>query len=212
MIEVKSYPMGDISTNTYVITDKKTGEVAIIDPAEADKTITADLLIKGKGKVKYILLTHGHFDHIGGAVYYKEKLGADILISKEDEPFLHDNRLNLSAYMGGNALEPFCADKTLEDGEIITLGESKIRFILTPGHTCGSGCFVLEEDKIIFSGDTLFFRSMGRVDFPTSNPSQMISSLKRLATMQGDYKVYPGHDRATSLQDERKNNIYMKNN
>lgn len=212
MIEVKTYPLGDIATNTYVITDTKTGDIAIIDPADVDKSLTTDLLIKGKGKVKFILLTHGHFDHIGGAVYYKDKLGADILISKEDEPFLRDNKLNLSAYMGGNSITPFCADRTLCDGDVVTLGNTELKFILTPGHTCGSGCFISEEDRIIFSGDTLFFRSMGRVDFPTSNPSQMISSLRRLATLQGDYKVYPGHDRTTSLEDERVNNIYMSNN
>ena len=209
MINVRTFTLGIMSTNTYVITDKTTGESALIDPACKDDALTEYLLSLGKDKIRYILLTHGHFDHIAGAGFYADMFSAKIVISLAEEPFLHDNNLNLSALFGNSQLACCNADITLKGGDKLMLGESEFQFMLTPGHTAGSGCFVFAEDRIIFSGDTLFCRSMGRVDFPTGNPSQMITSLHRLRDMQGDYKVYPGHDRPTILSDERKLNPYF---
>ncbi|MBQ8000563.1 MAG: MBL fold metallo-hydrolase [Ruminococcus sp.] len=209
MITVTTFQLGVMSTNTYVITDKATGATALVDPAGTDDSLTKHLQSLGKDAVKYILLTHGHFDHIAGARFYADMFSAKIVISLAEEPFLHDNNLNLSAFFGNSQLACCNADITVKGGDKLMLGESEFQFILTPGHTCGSGCYVFPEDRIIFSGDTLFFRSMGRVDFPTGNPSQMITSLHRLRDMQGDYKVYPGHDRPTSLEDERHFNPYF---
>ncbi len=209
MINVRTFTLGMMSTNTYVITDKTTGESALVDPACKDDALTEYLLGLGKDKIRYILLTHGHFDHIAGAGFYADMFSAKIVISLAEEPFLHDNNLNLSALFGNSQLACCNADITLKGGDKLMLGDSEFQFMLTPGHTAGSGCFVFAEDRIIFSGDTLFCRSMGRVDFPTGNPSQMITSLHRLRDMQGDYKVYPGHDRPTTLSDERKLNPYF---
>lgn len=209
MINVRTFTLGIMSTNTYVITDKTTGESALVDPACKDDALTEYLLSLGKDKIRYILLTHGHFDHIAGAGFYADMFSAKIVISLAEEPFLHDNNLNLSALFGNSQLACCNADITLKGGDKLMLGDSEFQFMLTPGHTAGSGCFVFAEDRIIFSGDTLFCRSMGRVDFPTGNPSQMITSLHRLRDMQGDYKVYPGHDRPTTLSDERKLNPYF---
>lgn len=209
MITVKTFHLGVMSTNTYVITDKATGESALVDPACKDDALSEYLLSLGKNKVRYILLTHGHFDHIAAAADYAVMLSAKIVISKAEEPFLHDNNLNLSALFGRSQLQPVNADITLNEGDVLSLGEAQFKFILTPGHTAGSGCYVFPEDKVIFSGDTLFCRSMGRVDFPTGNPQQMMNSLSRLRDMQGDYTVYPGHDRPTTLEDERRFNPYF---
>lgn len=209
MINVRTFTLGIMSTNTYVITDKTTGESALVDPACKDDALTEYLLSLGKDKIRYILLTHGHFDHIAGAAFYADMFSAKIVISLAEEPFLHDNNLNLSAFFGNSQLACCNADIALKGGDKLMLGESEFQFMLTPGHTAGSGCFVFDEDRVIFSGDTLFCRSMGRVDFPTGNPSQMITSLHRLRDMQGDYKVYPGHDRPTTLSDERKLNPYF---
>lgn len=208
MISVKTYSVGALGTNAYVITDCDTNYTAVIDPGNTSVELTNALNEIGKENIKYILLTHGHFDHIGAVQEYKEMFDAKVVISKLDEPFLSDNNLNLSAqFLRG--LEPVKADITLDDEDTVSLGNTNIRFILTPGHTCGSGCFVCEEDKLIFSGDTLFYHSVGRTDFPTGNPTTLISSLGKLNLLQGDYKVFPGHDRSSTLSEERTHNPYF---
>lgn len=208
MIDIQVFPVGALGTNAYVITDKETGKAAVIDPGVADKKLTEALDAIGEDNLEYVLLTHGHFDHIGGVSEYEQKYGPQIVISELDAPFLSDNSLNLSCklYRG---LTPVYADITLKDGDIVTLGNTKLKFMLTPGHTQGSGCFISEEDRVIFSGDTLFYRSVGRSDFVTSNPDDLLKSLKKLANLQGNYRVLPGHDMETSLEDERAYNPYL---
>ena len=208
MIDVKSFPVGYMGTNAYVITDKDTGDVALVDPGSTDSALS-EYIDSVSDNIKYILLTHGHFDHIGGAGEYADKHDAKIVISSLEEDFLTDNNLNLSC-MFFRPLDPIKADITLNDGDILTLGNTAFKFIHTPGHTKGSGCFVFEADRAIFSGDTLFFSSMGRTDFPTGDPLTMLTSLRRLRDLEGDYKVYPGHDRTTTLSRERDSNPYLR--
>lgn len=208
MISVKTFSVGVLGTNAYVVTDYATNHTAVIDPGNTSTELTEALCEIGKDNIKYLLLTHGHFDHIGAVPDYQEMFGAKVVISKLDEPFLSDNKLNLSAqFIRG--LAPVRADVILNDEDIIILGNTRLRFILTAGHTCGSGCYVCEEEKIIFSGDTLFFRSVGRTDFPTGNAETLIKSLGKLNSFKGDYKVYPGHDRTTTLNEEREKNPYF---
>ena len=123
MIDVKAFTVGVMGTNAYVIEDKDTGAVAVIDPGFADSELTAYLDSIGKDKIKYILLTHGHFDHIGGAFYYSRRYDAEIVISEQDEDFLGDDSLNLGS-MVSSPLEPFCADTILADGDKLTLGNT----------------------------------------------------------------------------------------
>ncbi len=208
MIDVKVFKVGVLATNSYLVTDKETGKVAVVDPGFADKRLTAALEEVGKETVEYILLTHGHFDHIGAVFEYAEKFGAKVVISALDAPFLSDNSLNLSGRLF-RGIEPIEADITLDDNDTVTLGNTVLRFIHTPGHTCGSGCYVSEEDRIIFSGDTLFYRSVGRSDFATSDPVALLDSLHKLMNLQGDYRVLPGHDMETSLSEERMYNPYL---
>ena len=201
MIDVMLFPTGVLGTNTYVIKDKETDFIAIVDPGCEDRALTSYLDSVPKLKIRYILLTHGHFDHIGAAEFYKNRYDAKIIISSEEADFLKDPDLNLSG-MFAKSLEPVSADTYVLDGDVLGLGRSKFKFMLTPGHTRGSGCFVFEESSVIFSGDTLFYSSIGRTDFPTSDPSQMQNSLKKLATLTKDYTVYPGHNQITSLARE----------
>ena len=161
--------------------------------------------IKG-ADLEYILLTHGHFDHIGGVKAVFEKTGAKVLISKEDEPMLSSSILSLAAFCGG-VQNNTAAYGNVADGDVITLGESKIKVIATPGHTKGGVCYVCDNN--VFTGDTMFFCSCGRTDFPGGSSQEIMQSLKKIAGLKGDLTVYPGHDRFSSLDFERANNPFL---
>lgn len=203
-MKVISEKFGSMDNNCSLIIDEKTNQSALVDCNEFSQKMI-DMI--GDTDLKYILLTHGHFDHIIGVKSVKEKYGAQVVISKEDEPMLNSSKLSLAVFCNApqNNVE---ADIIVKDGDEITLGEIKIKVMATPGHTSGSVCYIAEN--CIFSGDTLFYCSCGRTDFPSGSPEQMMSSLQKLKALDGDYKVYTGHNNLTTLDFERKNNPYMK--
>ena len=204
MLDVKYDVFGSLQNNCYLITDTATGKSALIDCTE-DSEKMKDFI--GPAQLEYILLTHGHFDHIGGVKAVKELTGAKGVISREDEPMLSSSKASLAAFTGAKKNHTD-ADVTVGDGDKIQLGESVITVLATPGHTRGGVCYLC-SDKL-FTGDTLFFCSCGRTDFPGGSSAQMLASLKKLADLPGNYTVYPGHDRISSLDFERSNNPYMK--
>ncbi len=207
-MKVEAFQVGIISTNCYVLTDDN-GLGLVVDPAAPSQELNKKIEQFEDGRIKYILLTHGHFDHIGYADELRRKTGAKIVIYKGEEKFLRNSALNLSSFMGGLKIAPFDADVVVNDEDKIPFGENFIRVIHTPGHTSGSCCYII--DDILFSGDTLMAGSMGRTDFPTGNYDEIIESLKRLRNLEGDYKVYCGHGSSTTLEYERNNNFCMKN-
>lgn len=209
MINVETFPVGYLDTNCYIVTDVNTSRRAIVDPGYKSADFVNRIKELGTETFDYILLTHGHFDHIWYAEELKELTGAKVMISKEDAPFLSDGMLNLSASFGFRNFPVIPVDIILQDGESFKLGDTELTFINTPGHTVGSGCFISFADSIIFSGDTLFKLSMGRTDFVTGSNIEMQNSLKRLARLQGDFTVYSGHGDVTNLEFERKNNPYV---
>ena len=209
MITIETFIVGHIATNCYIITDTATNRRAVVDPGYKSAELTNRIKELGTDTFDYILLTHGHFDHIWFASGIRELTGAKIVISEDDAPFLTDGSLNLSANFGLRNISDLSADVTLKDGDHLMLGNTCIKFIRTPGHTIGSGCYVSFEDKIVFSGDTLFKLSMGRTDFVTGNEAEIMKSLNRLASLEGDFDVLPGHGDKTTLDYERKNNPYV---
>ena len=203
-MKVISEKFGSMDNNCSLIIDEKTNQSALVDCTEFSQKMI-DMI--GDTDLKYILLTHGHFDHIIVARDTKAKYGAKVVISSEDEPMLSSSKLSLAAFCNApqNDVE---ADVVVADGDEITLGDTVIKVMSTPGHTLGSVCYIAEN--CIFSGDTLFYCSCGRTDFPSGSPEQMMSSLQKLKALDGDYKVYTGHNNLTTLDFERKNNPYMK--
>jgi len=209
MINIETFVVGHISTNCYIITDTETNRRALVDPGYKSAELLNRIKEQGADTFDYILLTHGHFDHIWFAGEISGLTGAKIVISADDAPFLADGNLNLSANFGFRNIPEISAGITLKGGDSLKLGNTNFKFLSTPGHTIGSGCYVFFEDKVIFSGDTLFKLSMGRTDFVTGNETDILRSLKRLASLEGDFDVYPGHGDKTTLDYERKNNPYV---
>ena len=204
MIKVKYTVLGALQNNCYLLTDEKSGLSALVDCTEASEKML-DFL--GDAKLEYILLTHGHFDHIGGVGEIKEKYGAKIVIGKPDEGMLSSGKLSLASYAftPQNSVK---ADITVEDGDTITLGDTVIKVMATAGHTKGGVCYI--ADDVIFTGDTLFCGECGRTDFPGGSYAEIRQSLKRLASLEKNYTVYPGHGEFSTLDFEKQNNPYMR--
>ncbi len=206
-VTVDSLALGPVSANTYIVTDDATGETAVIDAGAC----TDELLDKLKGKnVRYILLTHGHYDHILGVPALKAHTGAEVLIHKADADCFWDTEKSLASFDHSFSQTPMKADRLLSDGEEIHLGETVLSVLHTPGHTKGGVCYIDYQDRLIFSGDTLFCLTAGRTDFPGGSFEELMASLITLRNLPGDYIVYPGHNRATTLEHERVRNRYMR--
>ncbi len=195
--------------NCYFLIDEKNGEAAIVDPAWYGEVLE-NILEEYDVKLKYILLTHGHFDHIFGVYGLKEATGASVVIHENDAGHLLDENKSLSRGNMPEPQKPVNADVLVKEGDVLTLGDEEIKVMHTPGHTMGGVCYVLEKDRVIFSGDTLFCMTAGRTDFFDGSDELMIKSLKRLIALDGDYRVLPGHNRETTLERERMRNWYIR--
>lgn len=199
----------EIFANCYLIIDEATAAAAIIDPGWYDETII-NVLARENVNLKYVLLTHGHFDHVSGVYGLQHEVGAEVVIHGSDKEHLLDPQKSLAEGNFPEPHQPVHADILVKDGDVIKLGESEIKVMHTPGHTNGSVCYILEDDRVIFSGDTLFCMTAGRTDFWDGSDEKMIASLKKLIALDGDYNVYPGHNRETTLERERTRNWYIR--
>lgn len=205
MLNINRLILGPVATNCYVVTNENTKEAIVIDPSEhADEIIKC--LEKEGAKLSAILLTHGHFDHMTAANALREKTGAKVYAHEAEEELLKTPQLNLSVLFTGKPVST-AADVLVKDNEELALAGIKIKVIYTPGHTIGGCCYLLEDQGILFSGDTLFAGTIGRTDFPTGNYQTLVNSIReRLFTLSEDIKVLPGHEDTTTIAYEKKHN------
>ncbi len=198
-MKIQTFEAGPLGANNYLLTDGN--EAVLVDCSEVKPEIIKEL--EGK-TLKYVLLTHGHFDHILGVNGMKEKTRSKVLVHQADVPRMEESA-NIMQTFGVVGVETPKADEFLQDGEILKFGETEIKVIHTPGHTEGCVCFQI-GDKL-FSGDTLFRDSVGRCDLPGGNFSKMTDSIKNiLFKLEDNTVVYPGHGPETTIGYEKKYN------
>lgn len=208
---VLMFTVGLLYTNCYIVGCTKTKKALIIDPG-FNKKAEAESIMKEVNKkdlqIRYIVDTHGHPDHTAGNKIMKEAIDAPILIHEYDAPKLTDTKKNLSRMFGFNVASP-PADKTLKEGDVIQVGEVRLKVLHTPGHSRGS-ISLLGQDAV-FTGDTLFAGSIGRYDFPDSSSKEIVRSLKRLSMLPDHFRMYPGHGPTSTIGEEKRHNPFLQN-
>lgn len=206
-MRIEKFVLGSLGTNCYLLINEKTNEVLIVDPATCPDYVAYH--VKSNGFTpRAILLTHCHFDHVMGIEGWLKEFDIPVYIHENEKPLLADPELNLSGLFGTSYSydDVIC----LQDNEILELAGFQLQVIHTPGHTAGGCCYYTEEERILISGDTLFFRSVGRSDFPTGSASTLVRSIKeKLFCLPDDVVVYPGHGEETSIADEKINNPFV---
>ena len=208
MLNITTVPLGAYMTNCYILKDEATGEAAVIDPGEYTPALEELLRKKGISQLRYILLTHGHFDHLCGVYELKKHFGGNVLIHAEDAICLESTEWSLSDSVEEYTQTPMAADGTLGEGSRFMLGDTEISVMHTPGHTKGGVCYI--ADGNMFSGDTLFKVGVGRTDLPGGHLRTLCASLKRIGALEENFKVFPGHGDATTLFAEKAANILLR--
>ncbi len=207
-MNIITIPTGTMQANCYIV--ETDNAAVIIDPGFLERDIVK-YVTENPDKVKLILLTHRHFDHINAAVNLREMTKAKIVINELDECGLYSDMLSLATMAGnfyGKADPDSHADILVSEGDTVTAGDLTFKVMYTPGHSEGGVCYIC--DGVIFSGDTLFKSSIGRTDFPSSSNSEMKRSLDRLCELPDDMSVYPGHGPSTTIGEEKRTNMFLK--
>ena len=207
-MNIITIPNGTLQANCYIVETEHAA--VVIDPGYMERQLSS-YVAENPNKIKFIMLTHRHFDHLAAANALKKLTGAKIVINELDEGGLYSDLLSLGSMAGGfyNKADPDAhADIYVDEGDTVTTADMVFKVLYTPGHSEGGICFLI--DNILFSGDTLFKGSIGRTDFPSSNMAEMRQSLDRLCTLPDETIVYPGHGEATTIGYEKSTNMFLK--
>jgi len=206
---LESFPVGPLACNCTILGDEDTREAIVIDPGD-DIAHIHERLTKLGLKLKQIIVTHAHIDHVGGALKLKRLTGAPIYLNENDLPLLQMMDTQ-AAWLGVRPPEVAPPDEGLTDGQIVGLEHYPAQVLHTPGHTQGSTCLYFAPLKLVVAGDTLFAGSIGRTDLPGGNFDQIMDSLRtRLMALPDETKVLPGHGPSTTIGDERKSNPFLQ--
>ncbi|MCA9867787.1 MAG: MBL fold metallo-hydrolase [Anaerolineales bacterium] len=207
-IRIMQLPLGPLQTNCYILACTTTRQAAVIDPAWDGLAIAREVEKQG-WTVSHILLTHTHFDHVGGLAELKERTGVMVYAHPDALPMLA--RAADSAQMWGIAVEtPLPPDQLLQEGDVIEIGELRAHVLFTPGHAPGHVCFYLPEHSILFDGDVLFQGSIGRTDLPGGNFDLLTKSIReKLMTLPDETTVLSGHGPRTTIGQERRANPFL---
>jgi glyoxylase-like metal-dependent hydrolase (beta-lactamase superfamily II) len=206
---LETFPVGPLACNCTLLGDEPGGEAMVVDPGDNIPQILARLAEHGL-TLKQIVVTHGHIDHVGGALRLKRATGAPILLNQNDLPLLEmmDEQAD---WLGVAPPEVAAPDASADEGLMVGLASHPARVLHTPGHTQGSICLYFEPDRLLLAGDTLFAGSIGRTDLPGGDARQILRSLQdRLMTLPDETLVIPGHGRKTTIGEERETNPFLQ--
>jgi len=212
MIKLEKFTFNSFSENTYFIWDDETKEAIVVDPGcsdESEENILTEFISANELKLKYLINTHCHIDHIFGCNFIKEKYNPNFLIPEKDLPLLK-NAAKQAEMFGIDIKTRSQPDQFITEDLTLKLNQSEIKFLFTPGHTPGEFCIYLNKEKILISGDVLFKESIGRTDLWGGNYDTLISSINtKLLTLPNDVKVFPSHGEETTIGYEKKNNPFL---
>lgn len=211
MIQIQSFVFSPFQENTYILFDE-THEAVIIDPGclmQAEKETLAQFITQNRLIVKALLQTHAHLDHVFGSAFVKRKYGVKMWMHKNELPILAsvENRCQLWGIRG---YEPVEADEFIDEGDIISFGNSQLEILFVPGHAPGHLAFVNHAQRFVIGGDVLFKGSIGRTDFPLCDHDALINSIQtKFMTLEDNYRVYAGHMDSTTIGHERRTNPFL---
>ena len=207
-MKIEKYVVGIIGTNCYLVINEETKEAVLIDPGAYPLKIRNAVKEAGL-KIKAVLLTHAHFDHIMGLDDVRKEFQVPVYVEEEDMNMMTDSRWNLSVnYVNGGY--QYKDAIPVKDGQILEIAGMQFKVIHTPGHTPGGCCYYMEKEGVLFSGDTLFQASVGRSDFPGGSASELVRSVReKLLALPDETHVYPGHMDETTIGYERRHNPFV---
>jgi glyoxylase-like metal-dependent hydrolase (beta-lactamase superfamily II) len=212
MIKIETFVFNMFSENTFVVWDKESNEAAVIDPGMSsisEEELIEDFILNNHLKIKYLINTHCHIDHILGCNFVKEKYNPKFLVPEKDVPLFQNAHLQASAF-GVDYKEPPKPDAFITEEKDLQLGKTIVTFLFTPGHTPGEYCIYFEEDKFCITGDVLFREGIGRTDLWGGDYNRLIRSIEtKLFTLPGDVKIYPGHGEPSTINHEMQNNPFL---
>lgn len=207
-MKLTAITLGEYMTNCWLLQDERTGRALLVDPGFYTKELDLFLERNNVSELEYILLTHGHMDHICGVPYVKEKYGGKTVIGAQDAYLLEEYHFIKNEPEYENAFRASKADITVCDGDGLDFCGEKIKIMFTPGHTQGGVCYIIND--MFFSGDVLFKGSIGRTDLEGGDLFRLVHSLQRIADIEKNYIVLPGHGEKTTLEFEKMTNRYLK--